>query len=386
MAEQAAGVAESAPALEVESEPEPWRSDDPNRDEAVVIQTGSLAEVILTTPLIASAAQRGPVDVVVRGAVADVLESNPAIRRVFRYERSAEDLTDLTALWRTLRAVRGRRTAGESERRSGRERRARRIAYVADSSMRSALLALFADVDERVGFATAPGRALYTRRVPFLEDQHHAGRLLALAAADEDPRPAPEVLRPRLFPSAADVAAVDALLGAAADDRAPLVALAVGAGRATRRWPLFAELGARLGRRARLAIVGSRDDTTYAAAVSAAAGVGRAIDATGRLSVLASAELIRRAVVLVANDSTPVHLASAMGTPTLTIYGPTVPEFGFRPLAPRSHVLGHPALRCRPCDRRGPSRCPLGHWRCMREISADDVDRLIDESTLYPRT
>jgi hypothetical protein len=216
MAEQAAGVAESAPALEVESEPESWRSDDPNRDEAVVIQTGSLAEVILTTPLVASAAQRGPVDVVVRGAVADVLESNPAIRRVFRHERSAEDLTDLTALWRTLRAVRGRRTAGESERRSGRERRARRIAYVADSSMRSALLALFADVDERVGFATAPGRALYTRRVPFLEDQHHAGRLLALAAADGDPRPAPEVLRPHLFPSAADVAAVDALLEAAA--------------------------------------------------------------------------------------------------------------------------------------------------------------------------
>jgi heptosyltransferase-2 len=59
-----------------------------------------------------------------------------------------------------------------------------------------------------------------------------------------------------------------------------------------------------------------------------------------------------------------------MATPTLTIFGPTVPEFGFGPLAPRSQALGVTDLACRPCDSHGPQRCPLGHWRCMTEQPA----------------
>jgi heptosyltransferase-2 len=72
--------------------------------------------------------------------------------------------------------------------------------------------------------------------------------------------------------------------------------------------------------------------------------------------------------VLVTNDSAPMHLASAMGTPTVAVFGPTVPDFGFGPLSPRASVVGHDTLPCRPCDRHGPDRCPLGHHRCMREL------------------
>ena len=100
------------------------------------------------------------------------------------------------------------------------------------------------------------------------------------------------------------------------------------------------------------------------------------LDATGKLPLLASAELIARARLLVTNDSAPQHLASAMGTPTLTIFGPTVPEFGFGPLGSTS--LGAAGLACRPCDSHGPQRCPLGHWRCMTEqASAVVADRAL---------
>ena len=95
----------------------------------------------------------------------------------------------------------------------------------------------------------------------------------------------------------------------------------------------------------------------------------RVIDATGQLSLLGSAELIRRCAVLVTNDSAPQHLASAMGTPTVTVFGPTVPEFGFGPLAPQSTTAGVSGLECRPCDKHGPQQCPLGHWRCMRDLT-----------------
>jgi hypothetical protein len=90
----------------------------------------------------------------------------------------------------------------------------------------------------------------------------------------------------------------------------------------------------------------------------------------GCLEAYASGPAIatRAREVLVREES-----ASAMGTPTVAIFGPTVPEFGFGPLAPARVVVGHDALACRPCDRHGPRRCPLVHFRCMRELSAEQV-------------
>ena len=98
-----------------------------------------------------------------------------------------------------------------------------------------------------------------------------------------------------------------------------------------------------------------------------------AVDATGAIPLLASAELIGRCAAIVTNDSAPLHLASAMGTPTVAIFGPTVPDFGFGPLAPRASVVGEDTLPCRPCDRHGPQHCPLGHHRCMRDLAPELV-------------
>jgi heptosyltransferase-2 len=87
--------------------------------------------------------------------------------------------------------------------------------------------------------------------------------------------------------------------------------------------------------------------------------------------------------VLITNDSAPQHLASAVGTPTVTVFGPTVPEFGFGPLAPGSATAGIGGLACRPCDRHGPRQCPLGHWRCMRELSSEQIARIV--ASIQPR-
>jgi heptosyltransferase-2 len=100
--------------------------------------------------------------------------------------------------------------------------------------------------------------------------------------------------------------------------------------------------------------------------------------------MLGSAELIGRCAVIVTNDSSPLHLASAMGTPTVAIFGPTVPDFGFGPLAPSSVAVGHETLSCRPCHRHGPRRCPLGHFRCMRELTADVVGGHVRTLILRP--
>ena len=325
---------------------------------ALLVQTSFLGDMVLTTPLIAWLAGSRPLDVVATPRAAGLLENNPDVREVILYDKRGVDrgIAGFTRLASRLRAKRYD------------------AAYLAQGSVRSGALALIAGIRDRVGFASSAGRLFYTTRVPSIDNMHHAARLLSLATRDPTRDIAASALRPHLYPGDRQRTAVDQLLGAAKLGE-PLIALAPGSVWATKQWPYYADLARDLRSDARLVIVGAESDRPLAAEIVHATG-GTAIDATGRLSLLASAELIGRSMLLVTNDSAPLHLASAMNTPTVAIFGPTVPEFGFGPLADRSRVAGRTGLDCRPCDRHGPRRCPLGHWRCMREITADDVARL----------
>jgi lipopolysaccharide heptosyltransferase II len=333
---------------------------------SLVVQTSFLGDMVLTTPLIAWLANAGTVGVVATPRAAGLLENNPDVREVIVYDKRGAD-----------RGVAG------FMRLAARLRKARYdAAYLAQGSVRSGALALAAGIRDRVGFASSAGRAFYTTRIPPIDNMHHAARLLSLGTRDPARDVQPATLRPRLFPGARERATVDELLGAAAFE--PLIALAPGSIWGTKQWPYYSDLARELRGVARLVVIGAEADRPLAAEIVTAAD-GVAIDATGKLSLLASAEVVRRAMLLVTNDSAPLHLASGMNTPTLAIFGPTVPEFGFGPLAERSQVAGHTGLACRPCDRHGPQRCPLGHWRCMREITAGDVAR-IARGLLTPRT
>ena len=347
------------------------RTDASERATSLVIQTSFLGDVVLTTPLIAELASRGPVDVVVTPAAAPLLANNPSIRDLIVYDKRGDD-RGLFGLWASSRRLRARAGADGAM-----EKRGSTVAYLAQGSVRSAVLALIAGITERVGFSTSAGRHLYTRVVTFRDDQHHAERVWRLAARSPDDTPTEAQLRPRIFPGDAEVAAVDRLLAGSAGS-GPLIGLAPGSAWGTKRWPYYTELAARLASRARIVLIGGRAETPAAQAITAAMSPHVPVDSVAKLSLLGSAELIGRCSALVTNDSAPLHLASAMGTPTLALFGPTVPEFGFGPLAPKRAVGGVEGLPCRPCDRHGPQTCPLTHWRCMRDLGVDDVVGLLD--------
>jgi heptosyltransferase-2 len=327
---------------------------------SLVIQTSFLGDVVLTTPLIAELARRGPVHVVATPAGAPLLAGNPDVAGVTVYDKrgSARGVGGLSSVAAELSAAREQAAHRATE----------ATAYLAQGSVRSAALARLAGFRRRVGFTTSAGRWLYTTRVAYRDDQHHAERLWSLAAPDGAAPPSADQLRPRLYPSTADREAVDAVLQGHTAEGQPLIAVAPASVWATKRWPYYAELARMLATSGSIVVVGGRDDAPLAAEIAAAVP-GRVVDATGRLSLLGSAELIRRCTVLVTNDSAPQHLASAVGTPTVTVFGPTVPEFGFGPLAQASTTVGVTGLACRPCDRHGPKQCPLGHWRCMRDLT-----------------
>ena len=323
----------------------------------LVIQTSFLGDMVLTTPLLSHLAATGEVDVVGTPAAIALLANHSAVRQAIPYDKRASD-----------RGIRGFWRLAMHLRRNGYDR-----ALLAQGSTRSGALALAAGIPHRIGFDTSAGRSFYTERVPYVENEHHATRLLRLGGNPPDAPP-----RPSLFPGEAERKAVDALIGPGA--RKPLIAVAPGSVWATKRWPEYAALARSIAPDATVVVIGSAADASLAQAI-VEAGSPRVIDATGKLSLLASAELIGRCTVLVTNDSAPQHLASAMNTPTVSIFGPTVPEFGFGPLAERAITVGVDALACRPCDRHGPAACPLRHWKCMREVKVADVMAAIENVT-----
>jgi heptosyltransferase-2 len=323
------------------------------RPTALVIQTAFLGDVVLTTPLLSILAERhGPVDVVATPAAAGLLEHHPAVAEVVRYDKHGA-----ARGWRGLRRL-------------GSALRARRYnsVYLPHRSWRSAVLALWSGAGERIGFADSPAALTYSRRVARPARGHEVERLLALAEPLAGPTPPVSMEL-----TAADHAAADAWL--TAHGLVPgFTAIAPGSVWGTKRWPYYGELTSRT--EGQVVIVGGRDDAALAQAIVQSCQ-GKAVSAAGALSLRESAALIQRARVLVTNDSAPLHLATAVGTPVLALFGPTVPEFGFGPRRPGDVTLGHAELPCRPCSRHGPEVCPLGHHRCMRDLSVEVVSRAL---------
>jgi heptosyltransferase-2 len=250
--------------------------------------------------------------------------------------------------------------------------------YLPHRSLRSATLALLARIPARIGFKGS-WSFLYTESRLKPRIGHETDRLLALA--DEPPGAYP----PHLRPTPEDEQAVAGLLQEA------FVALAPGSIWGSKRWPYFPELAARLAERIAIVVVGGQDDVGLGEEIERAATGGRGrqqvLTVCGKLTLRQSAALIGKAALLVTNDSAPLHLATAMGTPVVALFGPTVTEFGFGPLRAGDMALGVNGLLCRPCSSHGPPQCPLGHHRCMRDLTVEAVLTAIEElGALRPRS
>ncbi len=94
----------------------------------------------------------------------------------------------------------------------------------------------------------------------------------------------------------------------------------------------------------------------------------------GKLGYLQSAALMKGAEMNYANDSAPLHFASAMDAPVTAVFCSTVPAFGFGPLRANARVveIGE-RLYCRPCGLHGHKACPEGHFRCAKEITNEQL-------------
>lgn len=265
----------------------------------------------------------------------------------------------------------------EDLRLAGRLRRQRwELAVSFPNSFRSALLPALAGVPRRVGFATDGRHWLLTDRLAKTDDvraAHHVDHYMGLVRALGYEGPPPPV---RLCVDAERLGWAEALLEEhqPAGGRRPIVGIHPGAtyGPAKRWFPDRFDAVARaaafeLG--ALVLVFGGAGEAPWAAE-AASARRGQVLDFTGRTDVAALAALLARCDVVVCNDSGPMHMAAAVGTPVVAVFGSSDPD-KTGPVGP-DHVVVRMPLECSPCFAR---TCPLpvSPYECFELIGAEQV-------------
>lgn len=156
----------------------------------------------------------------------------------------------------------------------------------------------------------------------------------------------------------------------------PLVVLAPSSVWKTKMWKAegFAEVARSLSRaNFRVVVMGAPEEKDLCQWVATEAP--GAVSIAGRCGIFESAEILAHAELLVCNDSGAMHMAAAAGVPTVSVFGPTVLEFGYRPWQTAARVVqvSRSQVPCRPCGKHGAKSCPIQTHECMQKVSAQDV-------------
>ncbi|MCK9409227.1 MAG: lipopolysaccharide heptosyltransferase II [Bacteroidetes bacterium] len=330
---------------------------DPKR--ILVFQTAFLGDVILTLPMIQVLHAKYPqalIDVVTTPAGSEFLSNHPAIAEIIKYDkrRAQKGLRGILALSIFL------------------NRRKYNLAVVPHRSFRTSFIMALSGIPQRIGFSTASGTMFYHHIIRYDKTKHEVERNLSLLIPLGITSDNKEL--PTLYPSHHDVQFVNKFLFEREIlEQTNLIAIAPGSVWNTKRWlpERFSQLARMLANDGyQILIVGGKEDAELGQLICETSVHKLIHNAAGKMTLLQSAELLRRCCVLVTNDSAPLHIGVAMRIPVVAIFGATVPEFGFAPYGDHDRVVETKGLSCRPCAIHGGQKCPIGTFVCMKNIDA----------------
>lgn len=248
-------------------------------------------------------------------------------------------------------------------------------AVVLPNSWKSALIPWSAGIARRTGFRGEARWGLLNdvRRLDAAALPQMVQRFAVLAQPAGSTLPAPLPL-PALQSTTAQQQALLARLGLSTDK--PVVAFCPGAEYGpAKRWPEahFAALARLLAARGcAVWLVGSAKDHAVAETI-AAASAGVCINLCGKTDIAEAADLLAASRLVVSNDSGLMHIAAAVGRPVIALYGSSSPQFT-PPLSIDARILTL-GIECSPCFQR---ECPLGHFKCLKDLSPERVFAAID--------
>jgi lipopolysaccharide heptosyltransferase II len=309
----------------------------------LVVAPNWIGDALMAQPLLMRLREKLPqarIDVVAPAWVAPIFRHMPEVAGVIEtpFEHGRLRLRERWRLGRTLKAL------------------AYDQAIVLPNAWKAALLPFFAGIPVRSGYLGESRHGLLNlvyRKQPGREPM-----ALHYARLSEEPGAgiAQSLPEPKLALNAQAARATRRRLGL--EERYAVLCPGAEYGPA-KRWPYFAELAARLERP--IVVLGSAKERALCAAVG-----GRNL--AGETTLDEALEILAGADLVVSNDSGLMHLAAALGRPLIALFGSSSPRHT-PPLSAHARVLWL-GIECSPCYAR---ECPLGHFRCMKDLSVEQV-------------
>ena len=324
-------------------------------ERVLVIQTAFIGDAILGTALLEKLHQEYPeakIDYLVRNGNQSLFDGHPFLNEVLVWNKQQ---SKYAGLWNMLQEVRKRKYDA---------------VYNIQRYAASGILTAFSDAKIKVGYKSNPFSFLFSKSIDHrfgkeFENVHEVDRVLELFGAGQ------QRVLPKLFPTQNDFESVEAY------QLKPYVTVAPASVWFTKQFPeeKWVELINQIPADMNVFLIGGKSDKALAESIMSNSQ-REVFDLTGKLRLLETVALMKSAQMNYANDSAPVHLASAVNAPITEIYCSTVPEFGFTPLSENIHIIQtEQRLDCRPCGMHGKSACPKGHFKCAMTI---DVSKMLN--------
>lgn len=352
--------------------PAALRPADPAHQRLLLIRPDHLGDVLFATPALQVLRQARPtasITLMVGPWAREIVARNPHIDEVltcpfpwFTREPKGWPWAPYGLLWRTARELRAKGFHS-----------ALNLRY---DFWWGALLAYAAGIPERVGYALPECLPFLTQSVPYQVGRHEVVQNLGIVAAALGREGAEErLLGPLEFVLAPEDEAFAARWVATFGERRPLVALHPGAGAPVKRWrtEAFAYVADRLRHKhgVEIVVTGSPPERELVEGMAGAMQTRATTLTHATLGQLAA--VLRRCRLVIGVDSGVLHLAVAVGTPTLHLFGP-VDARTFGPWGePTRHVVLSAGWPCSPCDRLDWQGAALARHGCTQAIAEEQV-------------
>ncbi len=327
-----------------------------------VIQTAYLGDIVLTLPLaqaIKNSSDDNTVVFVTTPAGAQIGALSDAVDKIVTYDKRGMQ-----------RGLKGILDMSRQIRDMGVD-----CIIAPHRSLRTTLVSYLSRAEYTVGFNKNSFSFLYRNTVRYDIEKHEIDRDLSLLQAFDGYE---DILKKGIVPeisfSFEDRNFVNSQLAVRnINDEAKIAALAPGSVWATKRWKkdYFTQLAKMLNSQGiNCLIIGSKEDKPLCDEIAFNSG---SFSLAGETTIPQTIYLLSLCKILVTNDSAPTHFAGLVNCPTITIYGPTSPRFGFSPRGPHDRILQNNTLKCKPCHIHGRQKCPVKTHECMVSVLPDHV-------------
>lgn len=325
----------------------------------LIIQTAFIGDVILTTPVIEELVNEYPgvkIDFLTIPKSRNLLESNPHLTNLIIFEKRGKD-----------RGLKGLMRVGNVLKNNHYD-----VCITPHRSLRSAILSWMTKADIRIGFNRTAWKRAFTHLVTYDSKIHETDRNLSLLTILGLKK---QRIFPTLYSTDSDKKNVEILLGGLEHTKDPyLIAVAPGSVWPTKRWPekyyvKFCQLVEENG--SIVLLVGGPEDQSMCQRIASQSK--NVISTAGKLSLRETYYLLTQCSGILTNDSAPLHLGMAANIHVFSLFGPTVPEFGFAPFGSKSTVFENRKLACRPCSIHGGKKCPIKTFECMESLNPEII-------------